>query len=173
MGILTSAAIFGAFFTIFPAFFPKEAEDRGFSKNIIGLAYSTKFIVMFFGSLTGEWLIRRIGRKALTILGVFLLVVTGVMLSTITSLSDTGFIVVAFLARIVQGFAGGYIQVGDFAIISTCFPKHVALFMAIFELATGFGFATGPQIGAAILSFRGFREVYIVYRKSQLGITAS
>ena len=116
-GILTAAAILGAFFTVFPAFFPKIAEDLGFSKNVIGLAYSIKYVTVFLGSIMGEWLIRKIGRKALVILGVVLQIVTGVMLAAITSLDDTGFITVTFIARLIQGIAGGYIQVGEYAIM--------------------------------------------------------
>ena len=148
---------------MFPAFFPKEAEDRGFSKNVIGLAYSIKFVTVFIGSIMGEWLIRKIGRKSLVIFGVVLQIITGQLLAMITSLGDTGFITVTFIARLIQGMAGGYIQVGEFAIIATCYPDRVAMLMAIFELATGFGFFSGPQVGAIVLQFGGFREVYIVY----------
>ena len=63
LGLCLGAFLFGAFFTLFPAYFPLEAEERGFSSTLVGMMYITQAIFSFFGSAFSECCQRRFGRK--------------------------------------------------------------------------------------------------------------
>ena len=62
--------------------------------------------------ILGELVIKRIGRKALVVAGVFLLAAAGTLFAFLPSMNDKWFLATTFLARFVQGIPSAYIQVG-------------------------------------------------------------
>lgn len=66
------------------------------------------------------------------------------------------FIVLSFLARVMQGVAFTTIQVTCLSIAATFYPKHRELLIGIFEAAAGGGMMLGPLIGSALFYIGGY-----------------
>ena len=86
----------------------------------------TKFLCNVFTSMNGDRIVKALGRKHTSVVGVGLNTVTGLLLLASNAVQlDSIFLILAFLARAIQGVAMGFIQVSHYAIFSAIFPNKV------------------------------------------------
>ena len=161
LGIAVSAAVVGAFFTVFPAYFPNDAEARGFSSGIIGLTLMTAFVLNVLASTQTNRVIKHVGRKNTAILGILLNVGTGGLLVLSTSMNSSSlFLTFAILARALQGVGLAFVEVSHFALFNAVYPNKVSLLASVYELFKSAGFIVGPLIGGELSQHNGYAALY-------------
>ena len=163
VAISLSCFSFASFFTLFPAYFPREAENRGYSKSLTGAAFIFQFIFTFIGSIKMHRIIDGFSRKGTVLLGISLHLPVALILGTIPFLDDTTFMVLAFLARLISGFAEACTLGSMFALINVVFPTRVPSLTAVLQVSMSVGFFSGPFFGGFLLDTWNFSTMYYAF----------
>jgi DHA1 family bicyclomycin/chloramphenicol resistance-like MFS transporter len=132
--------------------FPLVGRDLGASASQVQLTLTTFFVGMALGQLVGGPVSDRIGRRRPLLVSLAVLVAA----SAVCAVSPG--IAVMMLARLVQGFAGGWAMVIARSIVVdlTSGPRLVRA-MNVIAGAAGVAPVVGPLLGAAILQFSHWR----------------
>jgi MFS family permease len=77
--------------------------------------------------------------------------------------SNTGFIIIAFITRFIQGFASSTIQTTCFSMSGLLYSENQAAVIGLLEMSSGIGMTISPVIGSLLYKFGGFDLPFIFF----------
>jgi len=137
--------------------FPRVARDLGAGATQVQLTLTTFFVGMALGQLVGGPVSDQRGRKRP------LLVAVAVMSAASVACALTPSIGVMMLARLVQGFAGGWAMViGRAVVVDLARGARLVRVLNVIAAVGGIAPVVGPLVGAVILQLSHWRVSFWV-----------
>jgi MFS family permease len=140
---------------IFP-FYSEVALMHGIPPWLIGFIYSSTPIASIIVSSLLTNYMQLIGRTRALLIGVTLIGLGNILISTIVLFSSTNAVIVSFLSRIVAGIGSAFYMITSYATMTSDYPEDKSKIIASIEIASGCGFIAGPFFGSLLFALGGF-----------------
>ena len=117
--IWTSACVTNICFSLFAPFLPLEMVQKGYHPSSMGPITSVYSLGFIISALSLSFVINKIKRRLFLALNLLLCGITMVCFSFLMSgdLTNTQFVLIAMVLRILQGFVSGFFQTLCFSIM--------------------------------------------------------
>lgn len=147
--------------SILAPIYPDEAMEKGVSKDVIGLIFSSHPIASFLFSLILGKMMNSWGRKRLLILGLLMQSIGLATFGSVLYINNLAlFISISVVARIVQGIGLACYGAIAYAYIPLLYPDSVEKKISYMEILTGLGLMLGPLIGGLLHTIGGYQTPF-------------
>ncbi|KAL5250799.1 hypothetical protein ACHWQZ_G016516 [Mnemiopsis leidyi] len=152
-----------ALYTLPGAFLPVYNLDRGIGSACTGLILAcVPLCYIIVCPIAGKLLDKYSAKTMLLISTGMLAVVTFLSAALGHVTSNTWFIILIVLLRLIQGANGGVIDVIAFAITAKIYPNNIALTTSIIETSLNLAVAFSPFLGGVFYEAGGFYLSFVV-----------
>lgn len=145
-------------------FFPIWAAQQGLSPYAVSAIFTSFQIGKLVTSVVAGQCANRFGRRAIMIVGVLLVILTGAALGFTPELAgdDLSLLTVLFIVpRFLQGCGSGLVQLSIIAILSDTFTQNRGLIVGTAGSMEALGYFIGPPIGGWLYAASGFRTPFL------------
>ena len=145
--------------SVFAAEFKYRNLDSYFYGYIIG-AYAFSSI---FWTFWLEWLIKKIGRSMIIMIGMILMTIWIACMGLITYIEDNmTMFAVAVLLRICHGIWRVFIQIPSISILVILYPEQQLKYVGYMESLLNIGSAIGPALGSVLYNLFGYLFMFLI-----------
>ncbi|XP_040578684.1 MFS-type transporter SLC18B1 isoform X2 [Lepeophtheirus salmonis] len=148
---------------LFPPFFPRIAEEKGFSSAVYGAIIGTNCLTSFIVTPFIGRHLKTIGIRYALVMGML----AGGFCCTLSGFleffsPDYTFVIIAVCIRIVHACSNAFVILATFSYIASEFPDNVGKIFSMTRCVMNLGQLFGPTVGGAFKMIGGFYMPFVV-----------
>lgn len=134
-------------YSMIPPYFPHLAHEKGVEEQTVGFIMSFFYVAYSLTAYNLGSIIKCIGRKKATLLGLLIVAFTLSGMSLASRIEDKQtFIIVNAAIRFVHGGSQALVQATTYSIVGSVFPTEISKQIGYIEVSWGTGIAIGPVL---------------------------
>lgn len=151
-------------YALIAPFLPIELVRIGVPVELFGYIFSMYSVAVIICSPFIGYFLTKVKRRNFVQFGLFSMSIAmfGFALASKVN-TNSGFLIMAFITRFVQGFASSSIQTTCFTISGLLYKENQAAVIGYLEMSAGIGMTVAPVIGSILYNLYGYNAPFIFF----------